>query len=437
MITTSLLPRDLDFHRLKMFVDQDSVKVVTGIRRCGKSSLLKLMAQYLSSHGVPDNQILQMNFESMQYSSMTYEELYRFVASRMLPGKRLYLFLDEIQRVDRWEDAVNSFRVDFDCDIYITGSNSKLLSSEFSNLLSGRYVQIRMLPLSFSEFLEFNGYTVKQSKDAFGRNRFQVFNKQTDSCSMDELMRLYFRIGGMPVLAGYGFDSERIRILLDGIYSTVLLRDIIDRGKANGMSMVTDVELLRKISGFLADNIGNPVSMSSIGNMLVSQKEIEQCSHKAVPADKTVKSYVDALVQAYVFYEAKRYDIKGKEYLKTLGKYYIVDPGLRGYLIGFDEKDTGRLMENIVFLELYRRGYEIGVGKIGNLEIDFSARKDDEKLFLQVCQSMDDSDTAEREVRPFKKLENGYEKLIITLHEPMADQYEGYPIISLASWLLG
>lgn len=171
--------------------------------------------------------------------------------------------------------------------------------------------------------------------------------------------------------------------------------------------------------------------------MLVSQKEIEQRSHQAVPADKTVKSYVEALVQAYVFYEAKRYDIKGKEYLKTLGKYYIVDPGLRDYLIGFDEKDTGRLMGNIVFLELYRRGYEIGVGKFGNLEIDFCVRKDDEMLFIQVCQNMDDPTTAEREVKPFRKLGIGYEKSIITLHEPMADQYDGYPLVSLASWLLG
>ena len=322
--THELKKRDLYLNKLIAFRDTEPVKVVTGIRRCGKSSLLKLMAEYLKGTGVEEAQIIEMNFESHAFNKMSADEFYHYVKDRVIPEKRMYLFFDELQRITDWEDTVNSFRVDFNCDIYITGSNAYLLSSEYSTYLSGRCVEIKMLPLSFGEFLYFHDFEVKESRSALGGMRTQVYDKNGGRYELREVFDAYMRFGGMPGIADVGLDQEKAMVLLDGIYSTVIVRDILEREKHRGQKRITDPVLLRKIVLFLADNIGSNISVSSIGNMLVNEGLLEDGKRKGAPSTHTVQAYVNALLESYFYYDIKRFDIKGKEYLRTLGKYYIV-----------------------------------------------------------------------------------------------------------------
>ena len=329
--------RDIYLRQLKAFQDTEMIKVITGIRRCGKSCLMKLMAEHLRGSGIGDKQIIEMNFESMRFAEMTAKDLYEYVSEQVIPGKRMYLFFDEVQRIDGWENAVNSFRVDFDCDIYITGSNAHLLSSELSTYLSGRYVEIKVLPLSFREFLDFHGYTVSDRKAITGQMKKRITDADGEVCDPKELYEAYAKFGGMPMLADVGLELDRVSTTLEGVYSAVVVRDILEREKRKGQRTITDSLLLRKLMMFLADNIGNSVSATSIGNTLVSEGLLEEGTRKARPATHTIQAYIEALKESYIFYEIKRFDIKGKEYLKTLGKYYIVDTGLRNYLLGYRE----------------------------------------------------------------------------------------------------
>ncbi|MCL2060430.1 MAG: ATP-binding protein, partial [Oscillospiraceae bacterium] len=252
-----LRSRDLYLNRLIAFQDTEPVKIITGIRRCGKSSLMKLMVRHLQQNGIADEQIIEINFESMEFRGMRAEELYQYVKALLPSGRRAYMFFDEIQRIDQWQDAVNSFRVDFDCDIYVTGSNAYLLSSEYATYLAGRSVEIKMLPLSFCEFLDFHGYSVKETKRPSGGTRKRVFDLGGDSYEARELLDAYIKFGGMPGIADVGLDTDKALTLLDGIYSTVVVRDILEREKRRGQRQITDSDLLRKIIMFLADNIGN------------------------------------------------------------------------------------------------------------------------------------------------------------------------------------
>ena len=311
--------------QLISFQDTDLIKVVTGIRRCGKSSLLELMEEHLRENGVAAEQIVSMNFESMQYADMDSKALYQAVMERKLAGKRLYLFFDEVQKVPQWQNAVNSFRIDLDCDIYVTGSNAFLLSSELSTYLSGRYVEVKMLPLSFAEFLDFQGYTVESYQSPAGGQRKRAIDKQGQMMDLRELFQAYIRFGGMPAISETGLDQKKVHMLLDGIYSAVVVRDILERGRRKEQRAITDALLLRKIILFLSDNIGNNTSIRSIGNTLVTEGLLEEGNRKSKPAVQTISAYIDALLESYIFYEVKRFDIKGKDYLRTLGKYYIVD----------------------------------------------------------------------------------------------------------------
>ena len=267
----TLRKRDLYLDKLIAFQDTEPIKVVTGIRRCGKSSLLKLMAAHLRGNGVSDEQIIEMNFESYEFLKMTADELYRYVKERVLPDRRIYLFFDELQRMDGWENAVNSFRVDFDCDIYITGSNAYLLSSEYSTYLSGRCVEIKMLPLSFAEFVDFYGFTIRTVKSALGGQKKKAVDQDGTQYELREIFDAYMRFGGMPGIADVGMEQDKALTLLEGIYSTVIVRDILEREKRRGQRQLTDAMLLKKIVLFLADNIGSSVSISSSGNTLVSE----------------------------------------------------------------------------------------------------------------------------------------------------------------------
>lgn len=431
-----LRKRDLYLKRMIAFQDTEMIKVVTGTRRCGKSSLMKLMAQHLRESGVTDDQILEMNFESMSIPDMDARGFYEYVKARICPDKRTYLFFDEVQKVPGWENAVNSFRVDFDCDIYITGSNAYLLSSELSTYLSGRYVEIKVLPLSFREFLDFHGYTLTERKSPAGGVKKRVKDADGEIYDAKELFDAYARFGGMPMLADIGLEIDSVTAVLDGVYSAAVVNDILEREKRKGQRTITDAVLLRRIITFLADNIGNNTSATSIGNTLVSEGLLEDGKRKTKPAVQTIQAYIKALTDAYFFYEIKRFDIKGKEYLRTLGKYYIVDVGLRNYLLGFREGDSGHILENIIFFELMRRGYDVAIGKIDNQEVDFIATKADEKKYIQVTETMNAPETRERELAPLRKIRDSYEKIVIALECDLTQTQDGIKIIRALDLLL-
>ena len=427
--THELKKRDLYLNKIIAFQDTEPVKVVTGIRRCGKSSLLKLMTLHLKETGITDDQILEMNFESYAYKNMTSDSFYEYVKQHIVPNKRMYFFFDEVQRVPDWEDAVNSFRVDFNCDIYVTGSNAYMLSSEYATYLSGRCIEIKMLPLSFSEFLTFHDFEIRETKSALGGTRKQAYDKMGEHYELREVFDAYMRFGGMPGIADIGLDQEKALVLLDGIYSTVIMRDILERENRRGQKRVTDPILLKKITMFLADNIGNNISISSIGNTLVNEGLLENKNRKGTPSAHTVQTYINALLESYFFYDIKRFDIKGKEFLRTLGKYYIVD-------IGFRDRDSGHAIENVVYFELLRRGYDVSIGKIDNLEVDFIATKADDKLYVQVTESMTSEDVRKRELTPLQKINDNYEKIVLSLNTGMDSSYEGIKSINLLDWLI-
>lgn len=434
--THKLKKRDLYLNKIIAFQDTEPVKVVTGIRRCGKSSLLKLMVLHLKESGITDEQILEMNFESHAFKNMNSDSFYEYVKQHIVPNKRMYLFFDEVQRVPNWEDAVNSFRVDFNCDIYVTGSNAYMLSSEYATYLSGRCVEIKMLPLSFSEFLTFHGFEVREIKSSLGGIRKQAFDKNDERYELRDVFDAYMRFGGMPGIADIGLDQEKALMLLEGIYSTVIMRDILERENRKGQSRITDPVLLKKIIMFLADNIGSNISVSSIGNTLMNEGLLDNGKRKGTPSVHTVQSYINALLESYFFYEIKRFHIKGKEFLRTLGKYYIVDIGLRNYLLGFRNRDSGHALENIVYFELLRRGYDVSIGKIDNSEVDFIATKADNKIYVQVTESMTSEDVRKRELSPLQKISDNYEKIILSLNPGMDSSYNGIKSINLIDWLI-
>lgn len=428
--------RDTYLNKLIGFQDTEPVKIITGIRRCGKSSLLKLMVQHLKNSGITPEQIIEMNFESFDFRNMSVDDLYHHVKEHIVAGKRMYLFFDELQRIEAWEEAVNAFRVDFDCDIYVTGSNAYLLSSEYSTYLSGRCVEIKMLPLSFKEFLYFHGFEVRETQSAFGGMRKQVLDENGERYELREVFDAYMRFGGMPGIADVGLDQEKALSFLDGIYSTVVIRDILEREKRRGQKQITDPTLLRKIILFLADNIGSSISIASIGNTLVNEGLLDDGKRKGVPSAHTVQAYINTLLESYFFYEIKRFDIKGKAYLRTLGKYYIVDIGLRNYLLGFRNRDSGHAIENVVYFELLRRGYDVAIGKIGNAEVDFIGTTANDKKYIQVTESMLSEDVRKRELAPLQSIRDNYEKLVLTLELGLDTSYEGIKVVNLMEWLL-
>lgn len=390
--------------------DVDLVKIVTGIRRCGKSSLLDLFHEYLLKNGVKEENIIHMNLESLKYRDLKdYIAFYDYVKECIEKEGKTYLIFDELQAVKHWEKAIESFRLDFDVDIYITGSNAYLLSSEFSTLLSGRYVEIKILPLSFKEFLTF--YTFE------------------DSVSIEEKFQKYLQFGGMPILREYNFNDARINQALDGIYSTVVLHDILQRNDG------IDQKVLQKIMLFLCSNIGSITSPNNIGNVLTQEGEIESRKGKGV-IGKTVSRYIEMLRNAYIFSTVGRYDVKGKKLLKTLEKNYIIDLGFRNMLLGYRDADRGHILENIVFLELVRRDYRVYIGKVGETEIDFVAEKPNEKIYIQVSESLVTKETLERELRPLKLIKDNYEKIILSMDRSFVTSYDGIKTINLIDWLV-
>ena len=401
-----MINRPIYLNKLISFKDHEAIKVITGIRRCGKSSILALFAEYLKSTRVSNDNILQINFEDLQYGNMTYLELNNFIKEKLdsTEGK-FYILLDEIQKIDKWELAVNSLRLDNRTDIYITGSNAYMLSSQLSTYLSGRYVEIKMQPLSFKEYLD--------------------FYKDSD-ISRETKFNNYLKYGGMPGLATFKFNEPQIIQMLDGIFSTVLMKDIIEQAG------VRDPALITKITKFLADNVGNNVSINKMKNTLISQNVISKGMKP-----RTIDNYIMLLENAFVFYNANRYDIKGKEYLKTQGKYYMVDTGLRNYFIGFRGEDRGHLIENVVYMELLHRGYNVSIGKINDKEVDFVATKFNDKLYVQVTDSLMEDSTRVREFTSLKAINDNFEKIILTLDNVfVGTNDEGIKVLNLIDWLV-
>lgn len=407
---TELINRPEYLNQLIQHRDVDLVKIVTGIRRCGKSSLLDLFHQYLSDSGVPDVNVIHMNLESLRYRNLTnYLSFYDYVSERIPKSGKTYLIFDELQAVEHWEKAIESFRLDFDVDIYITGSNAYLLSTEFSTLLSGRYVEIRMLPLSFKEFLAFYEFA--------------------PSVTTEEKFQRYLQFGGMPILREYQFNEARSNQALEGIYSTVVLRDILQRNNQ------VDQRILQKIMLFLCSNIGSITSPNNIGNVLSHEGDIQQGNRKNV-AGKTVDKYISMLRSAFIFFSVGRYDVKGKQLLKTLGKNYIIDMGFRNMLLGYRDADRGHIIENIVFLELIRRDYRVYIGKVGETEIDFVAEKPNDKLYIQVTESMQSPETRDRELKPLRMIPDNYEKIVLSMDRNYINSYDGIKSLNLIDWLL-
>ena len=406
----TMIQRKEYLNLLKKWKDEQVIKVITGIRRCGKSTLLNLYQDYLRTQGVGDDQIVYVNFEELEYEDLLdYKALYNYIKSRLHSEKTSYIFLDEIQQVESFQKAVDSLYVKQNVDIYITGSNAYLLSGELATLLSGRYVEINMLPLSFAEFCEIKGDSDK-----------------------DALLAEYMKNGGLPYIAKLAGETAKVDVYLEGIYNTIIIKDIEERQRRKerdpNKRKVNDIALLKNISKFLASSVGSPVSMKSIADYITSGgRNISQA---------TVSDYVDALVEPYIFYPAERYDVLGKQLLKTNQKMYIVDLGIRRHLLPRKRYDLGFSLENVVYLELLRRGYEVNVGKVGTTEVDFVARKSDCIYYFQVTASMIEEATFDREMIPLKAINDNYPKIIITLDRYTPGNYEGIHVVNAIDWLL-
>jgi predicted AAA+ superfamily ATPase len=395
--------REQYLQQLISFQNKSVIKVVTGVRRCGKSSLLDLFELHLLGSGVPPAAICRLNFESLDCDDIKdYRQLHEAVKARLQPDIMNYVLLDEVQQVEKWEKAVNSLRLLKHTDIYITGSNANLLASELSTLLSGRYVEIKMLPLSFKEFLDFSDYEREGDLPAF-------FNR-------------YLEFGGFPGVTELRDHPTSMGQLINGIFNTIIMKDVIQRGA------VRDPALLESTVRFLSGNIGNTVSTKKISDYLTS------AGRKT--SSETIDNYLRLLESAFIFYRARRYDLQGKLHLKTQEKFYIVDIGIRNNLIGFRNTDYGFALENVVFLELLRRGYEISIGKLGALEIDFIATKPDEKVYYQVTASMLDEGVRDRELQPLRKIADNYEKVVLSMDRTPVTDFAGIKNINLLDFLL-
>lgn len=390
--------------QLLSWKDQSIIKVLTGIRRCGKSTILKLYQEYLLNNGIDPSQIISINFEELEYEDLQdYKKLYQYIKDRLVENKMMYIFLDEIQNVPSYEKVVDSLHVKENIDIYITGSNSYIFSGQLATYLSGRYIEIPVLPLSFKE----------------------VYNPQTNK---EEAFQKYIKTGGFPYIHQIQLLNEQIDMYLEGIYNTVIVKDIEERINRKNSKSVTDIALLKAISKYLSSVVGSPVSIRSITNYFKSNER--------TTSPNTISNYVEALCESYLYYPVEVMDVSGKEVLKSNKKYYIVDSGIRNYILPKQFYDLGFTIENIVYLELLRRRYNVNIGRNGRTEIDFIAKRNDVYTYIQVTASLVDENTFNREIRPLKQIKDNYEKIILTLDRYTLGNYEGIKVINIIDWLL-
>ncbi len=395
-------PEYLDL--LKRFKDKDLIKVVTGIRRCGKSTLFDLYINYLKEEGIENNQIIKINLEDLDYDFQDYKELYDFVNSKIDSKKQYYVFLDEVQNVPKFQKAVDSLHIKDNVDVYITGSNAYLLSGELATLLSGRYVEIKMLPLSFKDYLS-------------------VFQENNNISRYEHFLN-YMRFGGMPGNVPILKDNPNdLDTYLEGIFTTIVYKDIMAKNN------ISDKMLLESIIKFLYDSIGSPISTKKISDTLTS-KGMSTSNH-------TVEKYLTAFLESFLIYKAERFDVKGKNLLARDYKYYAVDTGLRSYLLGKkSDSNMGHILENIVYLELLRRGYKVYVGKVDDLEVDFVAENREGLEYYQVALTVRDEKTLERELKSLQKTGDHYPKVLLTMDMDLETNYDGIKKINVVDWLL-
>ena len=389
---------------LKRFKDKDIIKVVTGIRRCGKSTLLDIYKEYLLNNGINENQIISVNLEDLKYNFITdYMSLYNYINDNLNLKRKNYVFIDEVQKITEFQKAVDSLYINKNVDLYITGSNANLLSSELATLLSGRYIEVKMLPLSFREYKSF-------------------YKNLTN----DELYQKYISFGSLPFTTTLDTEDD-VSIYLSSIYNDIIIKDVMAHKK------ITDETSLRSVANFALDNIGNLVSSNNIANTMTSNgRDINI---------RTVDKYLEGFVELFFLYKVSRYDIKGKQYLKTGEKYYVSDLGLRYFILGRKIGDYGHILENIVYLELIRRGYDVFIGKVDDYEVDFVAINNNGRLYVQVADTLkgiDENDTKilERELRSLKKINDNYEKIILTSDKIPLSNEEGIIIRNVLEWLL-
>jgi len=397
-----LIQRKEYLDSLVRFRDKELIKVITGIRRCGKSTLLELFQDYLRSDGVADEQIISVNLEEGEYDEIeTYKQLYKLVADKLVPNKKMYIFIDEVQQVEDFQKCVDSLYVKKDCDVYITGSNAYLLSGELATLLSGRYVEIKMLPLSFKEY---------------------VSNFPEDN-NLERLYADYVQNSAFPYALEIAKPKDR-RQYLQSIYDTIVLKDIISRKR------FPDTAMLKSVARFMFDNIGNICSMKSIADTMTS-------AGRKITVH-TVESYLTAMTECFILYQIGRYDIKGKQYLKTGDKYYAADIGLRYALLGTKKADMGHILENVVFLELLRRGYEIYIGKVGSTEVDFIVIGDEREEYYQVAYTVIDPDgsTLRQELAPLEAISDHNPKFLLTMDNTPLTSHNGIKQINVLDWLI-
>ena len=400
-----LIQRRYIINQILQMVDKPFVKVLNGLRRSGKSTIMTLLIEHLIENGVSNDQIIYLNFESMQFSNINdYVSLYKLVQEKIITKKRTYIFLDEIQEVAGWEKAINSFLVDFDTDLYITGSNSRLLSSELSTYLAGRYREFHIQPLSFAETIDF--YNIRKTLDLSITKHFENYRK----------------LGGFPALHIADYEIESAYQIVYDIYSSTILRDTIQRYK------IRDIELLDRVIKFALENVGNTFSASSIVRYFKSQ-------YRKIDIN-TVYNYLNALESSYVLYKLSRYDIKGKDILKTQEKYYPGDIAFIYALMGYRDEQIAGILETLVFLELKRRGYQIFVGKIQNIEIDFVGVKNNEKVYVQVAYKLSSSETIEREFSPLAAIKDNYPKYVVTMENVWQSNYDGIKHVNISNFLL-
>lgn len=396
-----MIQRKEYLNKLIEWREKQVIKVVTGVRRCGKSTLFSLYIDYLKKTGVSEEQIILINLEDIEYENLLdYRPLYDYIKARIVKGKYTYVFIDEVQQCKSFEKAVDSLFLKENVDVYITGSNATMLSGELATLLSGRYIEISMLPLSFSEYLEFTkGRDVKSSFDD------------------------YLKFGSFPYVAVLNKSDAVVRTYIDGIYNTILIKDVAARER------IKDISVLESIVKFLCSNIGSPVSVKKISDAI-------NASGRKISVN-TVENYLRALYQSYIFYKVDRYDIKGKQHLKTLGKYYIVDTGLRNLLLSSSAADIGHLLENVIYLELIRRGYKVNIGKLAEKEIDFVAGNTEGTEYYQVSASVLDRNTLQRELEPLQKIPDHHPKFLLTLDDIMPNaNHDGIRQINAIDWLI-
>ncbi len=397
-----LIQREEYLNKLIALKDKKIIKVVTGVRRCGKSKLLEMYRKWLLEQGVEEERIVSINFEDLDFEDLTdYKKLHTYLKEHLVKDNMTYIFLDEIQNVEQFPKVVDSLYIKDNVDIYITGSNAHMLSSEIATLLSGRYIQIEMLPLSFKEYMISTG----------SMNDRGI--KYVD----------YLQNSSFPYTLELEGQSDEIRSYLEGLYNTIVVKDIINHSK------ISEPMMLKSILKFIFDNIGNPLSSKKIADTMTS-------SGRRIDT-RTVEKYLDALTESYIIYQAKRYNIKGKQYLKTLEKYYVVDIGLRLMLFGSKQIDAGRILENIVYLELLRRGHDVYVGKVDEFEVDFVAQNGKGTTYFQVALSVRDEKTLERELRSLRAIKDHYPKILLTMDDDPEVHYDGIRRINARDWLLG